>query len=336
MRAWSGWWTWATGGLVALCVVVGCGQPSSSPNGGGTTIAMLPKLANIDYFTTCQRGAESAAKSLGVTLLYDGPNEASGDAQNKFMETWIRQRVNVICVAPNQPKSLARFVDEAHQKGIKVITWDTDAPSSSRDLMVNQVNDQVLGEMLMDELARQMGEEGEWAIAIASLDAANLNAWRGFAEARAKAKYPRLKLVGMEVTQENENVARQRVETLLNAHPQLKGVIGFDSNSVPGACEAIKRAGRVGKVAIVGNSVPSKMRPYIKEGTLECFFLWDPRKLGELTVRCAQALANGQELKPGATLEGWGPLRFHPDDPQVIIMSDPVRFTKENIDQFDF
>ena len=35
-----------------------------------------------------------------------------------------------------------------------------------------------------------MGGEGEWAIAIASLDAANLNTWRRFSEARAKEKYP--------------------------------------------------------------------------------------------------------------------------------------------------
>src|SRR5437762_10721207 len=89
-----------------------------------------------------------------------------------------------------------------------------------------------------------MGEEGEWAIAIASLDAANLNTWRRFSEARAKDKYPKLKLVATEVTKEDENFAREKVGTLLNAYPNLKGIIAFDSNSVPGSCEAVKRAGK--------------------------------------------------------------------------------------------
>lgn len=338
------------GCCMALSAVGGCdrrpSQPSgvaASPNaagdsaGGRRVIAMLPKLVNIDYFDACQRGAKRAADELGVELIYDGPNEASGTEQNKFIETWIRQGVSAICVAPNQPQSLKRFVAKAHESGIKVVTWDTDAVESGRDLMIAQVDDRLLGETLIDELARQMGESGEWAIAIASLDAANLNNWRRYAEARAKVKYPDLKLVATEVTKENENEARQRVESLLNAHPKLKGVLAFDSNSVPGACEAVKRAGKVGQVAVVGNSVPNKMRPYLKDGTLECFFLWDPRLLGELAVRAAKALADGQSLKPGDTLEGWlGPLRFSESDPSVIIMSDPIRFTKDNIDDFDF
>lgn len=346
----SGWRCTSLCVAIGVAALMGCerrpAQPvgETSPRGEQSAsadrkvvVAMLPKLVNIDYFEACQRGAKQAAGELGIELIYDGPNEASGAEQNKFIETWIRQGVSAICVAPNQPQSLKRFVTKAHERGIKVVTWDTDAVDSGRDLMVAQVDDRLLGETLMDELARQMGETGEWAIAIASLDAANLNNWRRFAEARAKQEHPELTLVATEVTKENENEARQRVEALLNAHPMLKGVLALDSNSVPGACEAVKRAGKVGQVAVVGNSVPNKMRPYLKEGTLECFFLWDPRQLGELAVRAAHGLILGQPLKPGATLEGWpAPLRFSADDPTVIIMSDPIRFTRDNIDQYDF
>lgn len=299
-------------------------------------IAMLPKLVNIDYFEACRRGATNAAAELGVTFIYDGPNEPSGAEQNKFMDTWIRQRVNAICIAPNQPRTIQRFVEKAQAAGIKVLTWDSDAPESGRDLFVNQVDEKTLGEALVDDLAAQMGGEGEWAIAIASLDAANLNTWRRHAEARAKEKYPKLRLVATEVTREDENFARQKVETLLNAYPDLKGIIAFDSNSVPGACEAVKRAGRVGRVAIVGNSTPGKMRPYLKDGTLRSFYLWDPRALGGLTVRLAAMLCEGKSLTDGMTIPGHGKIRLNPADPKVVIMADPIRFTKENIDSFDF
>lgn len=299
-------------------------------------IAMLPKLVNIDYFEACRRGATNAAAGLGVTLIYDGPAEPSGAEQNKFIETWTRQRVAAICIAPNQPRTIRRFVERARAAGIKVLTWDSDAPDSGRDLFVNQVDEQALGEALMDDLAAQMGGEGEWAIAIASLDAANLNTWRRHAEARAKARYPKLKLVATEVTREDENFARQKVETLLNAYPNLKGIIAFDSNSVPGACEAVKRAGRVGRVAIVGNSTPGKMRSYLKDGTLQSFYLWDPRALGGLTVRLAKLLVDGQPITDGMVVPGHGPIRLSPGDPTTVIMADPIRFTKENIDSFDF
>ena len=339
------------GWIAALALAVaGCGgkktetetQGASPPPapvkhpGGKVVIAMLPKLINIDYFDACKRGAAKAAGELGVTLIYDGPTEASGSEQNKFFDTWIRQGVSAICVAPNQPKTIRRFVEKAQAQGIKVLTWDSDAPECGRDLFVNQVDEKILGEKLIDDLAHQMGEEGEWAIAIASLDAANLNTWRRHAEARAKEKYPKLKLVATEVTKEDENFARQKVETLLNAYPNLKGIVAFDSNSVPGASEAVKRAGKVGKVFITGNSTPSKMRPYIKEGVLESFYLWDPRALGELTVRAAKALVDGQPLREGTEIPGYGKLTLSKQDAKTVIMADPIRFTKENIDKYDF
>jgi rhamnose transport system substrate-binding protein/rhamnose transport system permease protein len=67
---------------------------------------MLPKLINIDYFDACKRGAQKEAEQLGVTLIYDGPTEPSGSEQNKFIDTWIRQGVHAICIAPNQPKTI--------------------------------------------------------------------------------------------------------------------------------------------------------------------------------------------------------------------------------------
>ncbi|MFN0196137.1 MAG: substrate-binding domain-containing protein, partial [Planctomycetaceae bacterium] len=171
-------------------------------------IAMLPKLTTIAYFEACRVGAEKAvadlnAEGVKVKLIYDGPSDNSGSEQTKFIDTWIRQKVDAICVAPNQPKTMKRFVEKAHAAGITFLTWDSDAEESGRDLMVNQVDDQVLGQMLMDDLAAQMQEEGEWAIAIASLDAHNLNSWRRIAEARALDKYPKLKLVNTVVTEED-------------------------------------------------------------------------------------------------------------------------------------
>jgi rhamnose transport system substrate-binding protein len=329
----------------AVLGMSGCGGADSSTPGGNTqsggqdkpiVIAMLPKLINIAYFDACHRGAEQAAAELGVTLIYDGPTEPSGSLQNNFIDTWIRQGVDAICIAPNQPKAVRRFVEKAQARGIKVVTWDSDAPDSGRSVMVNQIDDQVLGEMLMDDIARQMNEQGEWAIAIASLDAANLNNWKRIAMARAEAKYPQMKLVDTIVTNEDENVARQKIETLLNARPNLKGIIAFDSNSVPGAAEALKRTGKSGQVALTGNSSPGKMKPYIKEGVLESFYLWDPRALGGLTVRVAHALIEGQAIQPGTELPGFGPLTFSATDPTMVILSDPIRFTKDNIDDYDF
>jgi ABC-type sugar transport system substrate-binding protein len=339
----------AIGAALLATLAAGCTHESSAPSAGigapggkakrrdQIVVAMLPKLTNIAYFRACQDGAKKAADELGVKLIYDGPSDPNASDQNKFIETWIRQGVDAICIAPNEPKAIRRFVQEAEGRGIKVLTWDSDAPASGRELMVNQVDDKRLGEALMDEIARQMHEEGEWAVVIASLNADNLNTWRRYAEARAAQKYPKLTKVDTIVTEEDVDKSRKSVETLLNVHPHLKGMIAFDSNSVPGAAEALKRTGKAGKVALCGNTTPGPMKAYLKEGVLESFFLWDPRKLGALTVRLAVALAEGQPLKPGASINGSPPLTFSQTEPTtVIMMTEPLKFTKQNIDQFDW
>lgn len=327
-------------GVGASLTLEGCSGESE----GKLRIAMLPKLKTIAYFEACHQGAQKAADELGVELIYDGPSQNSGSEQHKYLETWTRQRVDAICVAPNEPQAVTRFIEKAQKAEIPVITWDSDAatdgdtPESKRQFMVNQIDDTVLAHAMMDDIARQMGEEGEWLVVIASLTAANLNNWRKIAEARQTEKYPNMKLVKPYiVTNEDENQAIEKVRSVLNSNPNIKGIIAFDSNSLPGAADAIKESGKAGQIALTGCSSPKKLRPYIKEGVLESFYLWDPRELGELTVRLAVAVAQGKEIKPGVKLEGWDKeLRFSESDPTTLIMADPIRFTKDNIDDYDW
>lgn len=323
--------------LILLIAIVGCQKSQDrAKSNSSVVIAMLPKLKGIAYFDACEKGARKAAAELGVHLIFDGPISADAAKQNDFVDTWIQQRVQAICIAPNQPKAIESYVKKAQAAGIKVLTWDTDAPESGRDLMVSQVEDRILGETGIEELARQMGNEGEWAVVIGSLEATNLNSWRRYAEVYADWKYPKLKKVATEVTGENEDLARQKVEALMNAHPSLKGIFAFDSNSLPGAAEALKRAGKAGKIALVGHSTPSQMKKYLEEGVLQCFFLWDPRALGDLTVRMAKLLIDATKIEEGMEVPGFGRIHLSTSDSKVVILSPPVKFTRENVANYDF
>ncbi len=259
---------------------------------------MLPKLKTIAYFEACHQGAKEAAEELGVELIYDGPAQNSGSEQHKIMETWTRQRVDAICVAPNEPKAVPRFIEKAQKAGIPVITWDSDAAvdgesaESKRRLMVNQIDDTVLAYALMDDIARQMGEEGEWLVVIASLTAANLNNWKNIAIARQKEKYPKMTLIDPPIiTNEDENQAIAKVRSILTSNAKIKGIIAFDSNSLPGnrrgdqASEqvranradglflagqnaALPQSGRVGKLLSVGS--PRTRQPHRAGGRRGC------------------------------------------------------------------
>ncbi len=102
------------------------------------TVAMMPKSKGNAYFIACRKGAEEAAKELGVKLIWDGPTDPDPAKQNEVIDTWITRGVDVIAVAVENREGISSVLRKARERGIKVITWDADAEPDARDFFVNQ------------------------------------------------------------------------------------------------------------------------------------------------------------------------------------------------------
>ena len=136
--------------LVALFTLAGCGKPAepaapaegaapiegAAPEAGKTLkIGVMPKLIGIGYFNAAEIGVKEAAAELGVEVDYDGPGEADVSKQVQMIESWITRKYDAIAVAPNDPDAISDVLKRARAKGIKVITWDTDAQPDARDFL---------------------------------------------------------------------------------------------------------------------------------------------------------------------------------------------------------
>src|SRR5437868_9565385 len=110
---------------------------ASESNSKPLTVAMMPKSKGNAYFISCKKGAEIAAKELGVKLLWDGPTDPDPARQNEIVETWITRGVDVIAVAVENRAGISTSLRKARQNGIKVITWDSDAEPDAREFLVN-------------------------------------------------------------------------------------------------------------------------------------------------------------------------------------------------------
>jgi len=316
-----------------LFLVTSCSKPSdpaaSGPTGSGIgrpiTIALMPKSKGNAYFISCKKGAERAAMELGARLIFDGPTDPDPARQNEIIENWITLGVDVISTA----------LRKARQKGVKVITYDSDALPDARAFFVNQATPEGIGSTLMDEAARLCGGQGEFAIITASLTAANMNDWQRHIEARRAAKYPNMKMVALRPCDDLKDKAQAEATALLSAHPNLKLLMNICSPAVPGAAEAVKQAGKVGKVRVIGLGLPSENRRYVKDGVTDSVILWKTEDLGELTVRAAHAVATGS-LKAGDKTFKAGPLGEFEISGDNILLGTPFIFNKDNIDEFDF
>ena len=137
--------------LVAFALLSGCGKSDSTTStsapaaGKKITVALMPKSKGNAYFVSCKQGADAAAKELGVELIFDGPTTPDPGKQNEIIENWITLGVDVIAVACENKEGISTALRKAQQKGVKVITYDSDALPDARSFFVNQATPEGIG-----------------------------------------------------------------------------------------------------------------------------------------------------------------------------------------------
>ena len=268
------------------------GKGSVAPAGESRriVIAMMPKAKGDPYFASARSGAEEAAKELGVDLIWDGPTSLDAARQNELVESWITRQVDVIAVAVENKAAISTVLRKARERGIRVLTWDADAESNARDYFVNQATAEEIGYTLTDEAARLLNGRGEFAIITGALSAANQNEWIEFIKKRIADKYPNLKLATIRPSDDDRDKAFAETQTILRVYPQVKLVMDISAPAVPGSAEAVRQAQRK-DVDVIGLSLPSICKPYIKDGTVQSIVLWNVPNLGYLTVYAGALLA---------------------------------------------
>lgn len=340
--------------LAAALAMTGCTKkndttvPAAGGGGGGGTassgaaggamkkIAFVPKLQGIPYFEAMNTGGQEAAKALGLQWLYQGPTTADAAAQAQIVRSYIQQKVDALIVAPNDPDSMAPVLQQAQAAGIKVLTSDTDAPTSVRQAFVSQASTEGIGTALTDELAKAMGSKGKYAIVSCGETAQNLNSWIAVQKKVTADKYKGMTIVDTVYAGEDQGKATQMATDLMNAHPDLTGLVGECTSSAPGVAQAVKDAGKIGKVFTVGLGTPKSMAPYLTDGSSSASVLWDVKNLGYLTAWAGLQAAEGKDFQPTNNVNAQMPAVTYDSATKVLLLGPPLIITKDNVSQFNY
>ncbi len=320
-----------------VAVLVGCSGKPNDSSGGALRIGFMPKLVGIPYFNACKRGAEQAAEELNVQLTYNGPNEADANRQNDLLNEWVHSGdYDCICVACNDPDLVAPALRAARKLGIVVVTYDADSQPEAREYFVNQATYEAVAQDMVDAMAEELEPKGTGKVAILTsyVNAPNQSQWARRMKEYVRTKYPHMELLGETEHGEDRNLGISKAKALIEATPDLKGIIGLTSVAVPAAAEAVRQEGKKGQIKVTGVSTPQDMSEYIKDGTVKTVILWNPVDLGYLTVQVAARIKNKQ-MPTNGTLD-FGRLRGIAVHDHEVLLGQPLRFTRENIDQFDF
>jgi rhamnose transport system substrate-binding protein len=299
---------------------------------------LVPKNLGNPYFDTANKGAQEAAKELGVTVTYQGPATADAPAQIQLINSLIAQHVNGLAISADDSDALVPVGKTAMDQKIPVVSWDAAIAPGGRNVHVNQANAEDIGRSEVQLISQLIGGKGKIAILSATSTAPNQNEWIGFMKDElTKPEYKDIELVATVYGDDQDEKSYTEAQGLMTTYPDLKGIISPTTVGIAASARAVTDANKIGQVIVTGLGTPNQMRAYVKSGAAPAFELWNPADLGYLSIYTVDALANGKITgKPGETYTAGklGSYTIAPDG--TVLLGKPTVFNKDNIDSFDF
>jgi rhamnose transport system substrate-binding protein len=306
---------------------------------GPITVGIIPKLGDDPYMTTVRDGMQKAADELGQgdEIIYTSPSEATGAAQIPFVQQLISSDVDVIAIAGSDLDSARAELENARERGIEVIAFDSDVATDARTLFINQAETAELGTKMLDSMSELLEGDGQFAILSSTQTAVNQNAWIANMEERLAAdEFPGLELVGIAYGEEKADLSATRALELVTQYPDLEGIIIPAGISLPAAATALADSGDLGDVKLTGLAPATLISDFIKTGDVQDIW-WNVTDLGYLTMYAAKAVSQcGVDGSVGTTFDGGELGEYEVGEDGEVILGPAQIVTPENIDEFAF
>jgi len=263
---------------------------------GPVTVVFVPKVVH-PWYEVVEAGALKAAeefKELGieVNVIVDAPAVADISEHIRKIEANISRRPDGLAVACLDPATDTQAINDGIAAGVNVSTFDTDCPDSDRIMYVGHNGDEQDGYDLGKLLAERIDGKGKVGILSGSLSAPNhRNRVIGFK--KAMDEYPDIEVVFDRPDNDDLQKAVELTENALQANPDLAGVFGCNASAPIGAARAVKTAGKVGEVHVVGMDDLPEAVDLVQQGVIDALKAQRQWEIGYWTVKYFVAMAQG-------------------------------------------
>lgn len=251
-------------------------------------ITMIAKSAANPVFQSARIGAEAAAadlsekhRKISVQIDWRTPKAEDPQEQAERIRNAVEDGTDAIIVSCSDDSILTAAINAAVDSGVPVMTFDSDAPQSKRFAFYGP-NDLEIGEKVLDELVKVMGDTGPVAVLGGNPNAPNLQK-RVQGILKAAEKYPGLKIVGAFYHEETAEAAIAELTRVNAEYPDLQGwaMVG----GWPFFNDTLLDQLAPGKQKIVAVDALPVQLAYIDKGIVDVFLGQPTYRWGEVPVQ---------------------------------------------------
>ena len=322
MKALLGGMTGAIAGAALVCL--GAGTAAAQGNTAqqlqdqwkkdvvGKTIVYIPVAYSVPLTRIWGERMQMIADRLGIKFQVRDPN-FNTQREEQLLTAEIGQHPDVLIVHNPNVQVLAPALQQAENAGIYVIQINMASRYKSDAFIGVQPNE--LGAQMAEAVVKACGGKK-----IALMDGEVTSAYSlGIMEGATSVfkKHPDIQIVSNQAANWDSKTAHDKAATVLQAHPDLCGYMGWWSGQDSGIAQAVKQAGLLGKVKIFttdGGEEPAC--EYLKEGLFYEDFIYPAVLQADQMMSTAVTLLQSK-MKPGTM--------------HVTVFSPVVPTTKENV-----
>jgi len=291
----------------------------------------------VDFWTVAEAGVAAAAAETGLNAVVKMPSTGTAEEQQRILEGLVAANVKGIAVTPKNPDDMTGLLDEIASRSV-LITHDSDAPASKRLCYIG-VDNYDAGRLCGQLVEEAMPDGGPIVILVGTLDQDNARGRRQglidqllgrshdrtrFDPQDAVLKNDKWEIRSTYTTQMDAQKAKAAAEDSLSRHADLKGMVGLFAYEPPVILDAVRAAGRLDSVAIVGFDEDRATLQGILDGEIHGTVVQNPYEYG---YRSIQLLAKLLEAEDDAARQA-----LIPEGGTVVVPARQIR--KANVQEF--
>lgn len=260
---------------------------------------IIPKVVH-PWFDKVNDGAKAAAAAIEaqtgstVEIDYSAPQQADVVQQNQILESSIATRPDGIAIDLLDPSGNRAPLEEAVGQNIPVTIFDSVAPEGMELTTIgNDFCEQA--SIASRRLVELLGEEGGEVAIMMGVPTAPNHAIRAECHQKVFDEHENITVVATGIDNDDIETAQKQAAAIMQANPNLKGWVASDAAGPIGIGQAIKEAGKVGEVILVGLDDLPQMIQLIKEGVADSSSSTKPEMQGYWSVMVMWQKAIGVE-----------------------------------------